>query len=49
MNGHRPKHYKSTRKDIDAEIKDTLRAIKEGEKEYKEGKTIVVNSLADLL
>jgi len=31
------------------EIEDTLRAVEEGRKEYKEGKTIKVNSLADLI
>ena len=31
------------------EIKIALKAIKQGEKEYKEGKTIKANSLADLL
>lgn len=31
------------------EIEDTLRAIEEGEKEFKEGKTVVVDSLLDLL
>lgn len=31
-----------------AEISDTLRAVEEGRKEYKEGKTIKAKSLADL-
>ncbi len=33
----------------EAEIKDTLRVVKEGRKEYKEGKTIKAKSLADLI
>lgn len=31
------------------EIRETLRIIKQGDKEYREGKTITANSLADLL
>ena len=31
------------------EIRETLRIIKQGEKEYKEGKAITAKSLADLL
>ncbi len=31
------------------ELEDALSSIKQGEKEYKEGKTIEANSLADLL
>ncbi len=31
------------------EIEDVLRAVEEGRKEYKEGKTIKAKSLADLL
>ena len=31
------------------EIEDTLRAVEEGRKEYKEGKTVKANSLADLI
>lgn len=31
------------------EIEDTLRAVEEGRKELKEGKTIKANSLADLI
>ena len=31
------------------EIEDTLRIVKEGRKEYKEGKTVKANSLADLI
>ncbi len=30
-------------------IEDTLRAVEAGRKEYKEGKTIQANSLADLI
>lgn len=33
----------------DAEVKDTLRVVEKGRKEFKEGKTIKTNSLADLL
>ncbi len=33
----------------DAEIKNALKAIKEGRKEFKEGKTIKADSLADIL
>lgn len=33
----------------EAEVKDTLRVVKEGRKEFKEGKTIKVESLADLI
>lgn len=38
-----------TRRLEDLEIEDTLRAVEAGEKEYKEGKTIVAKSMADLL
>jgi len=31
------------------ELEDALNSIKQGEREYKEGKTIKANSLADLL
>ena len=31
------------------ELEDALNSIKQGEKEYREGKTIQANSLADLL
>lgn len=31
------------------EIEETLRAVETGEKEYKEGKTVVAKSMADLL
>lgn len=31
------------------EVKDTLRVVGEGRKEFKEGKTIKANSLADLM
>lgn len=33
----------------EAEVKDTLKVVKEGRKELKEGKTIKANSLADLI
>ncbi len=33
----------------EAEIEDTLRVVKEGRKEYKEGKTIKAKSLTDLI
>ena len=33
----------------EAEAEDTLRVVEEGRKEYKEGKTIKANSLADLI
>ncbi len=33
----------------EAEIEDTLRVVKEGRKEHKEGKTIKAKSLADLI
>lgn len=33
----------------EAEIKDTLKAVIEGRKEYKRGKTVKVKSLADLI
>ncbi len=33
----------------EAEIRDTLKAVAEGEKELREGKTITANSLLDLL
>ena len=33
----------------EAEVRDTLRAVEEGRKEYKEGKTIKADSLADLI
>ena len=31
------------------EIRETLRIIKQGDKEYREGKTVTVKSLADLI
>lgn len=33
----------------EAEIENTLRAVEEGRKEYKKGKTIKASSLADLI
>ncbi len=33
----------------EVEVKDTLRAVEEGRKEFKTGKTIKANSLADLI
>lgn len=33
----------------EAEVKDTLKVAEEGRKEFKEGKTIKANSLADLI
>ena len=33
----------------EAEIEDTLRAVEEGRREFKEGRTITANSLADLI
>lgn len=38
-----------TRRLEELEIADTLRVIAEGEKEYKEGKTVTAKSLLDLL
>ena len=31
------------------ELEDAIRSVKQGEKEYKEGKAVIANSLADLL
>lgn len=33
----------------DVEVKDALRVVEEGRKEFKEGKTIKADSLADLI
>jgi len=37
------------RRVYEAEVADTLRAVEEGRKEHKEGKTIKARSLADLI
>lgn len=33
----------------EVEVKDTLRVVEQGRKEYKEGKTVKAKSLADLI
>jgi PHD/YefM family antitoxin component YafN of YafNO toxin-antitoxin module len=44
------KSHEDMRKRLEEfEIEDALRAIEEGEREYKEGKTIKAKSMADLL
>lgn len=40
---------KLRRAEYEKEIEDTLRAVEEGDREFKEGKTIKAKSLADLL